>query len=342
MDFADLLCRWFLENKREMPWRHTRDPYRIWVSEIMLQQTQVDTVIPYYQRFMARFPDLESVAGADLEEVLALWQGLGYYKRAENLHRGAGYIMSRHGGRFPDDPDSLRKVPGIGAYTAGAIMSIAYGIPVPAVDGNVMRVLSRQFLIEEDIGQAKSRAVFEKIAHQLIKGDPGIFNQAMMELGALICTPKKPRCPACPVNVLCQAHRKGAAEQYPVKTKKSKPLQERYRVLIARQGDKYWMEKRPDEGILAGLWGFPLIGEDQWEKIKPLVDKKRFLKPVTHVFTHRRWELDPVLFEVEDRNGFFAIDFTLPPDQGAFVTRDQMQQLPVPTAFRKIISQLDD
>lgn len=344
MDFADRLCRWFLENKRDMPWRLTRDPYRIWVSEIMLQQTQVDTVIPYYERFMERFSDLETLAGASLEEVLALWQGLGYYKRAENLHRGARYIMEQHGGRFPDDPAALRRVPGIGAYTAGAILSIAFGVPAAAVDGNVMRVLSRVFLMEEDVGRTKSRAAFESRVRQLIKGDPGIFNQAMMELGALICTPKSPRCQDCPVSSFCQAHSRHVEEQYPVKTQKPKPLTEQYQVLVIRRGGRYWMEKRPQGGLLAELWGFPLISEEQWTAVESRVNCKRCLKRVCHVFTHRRWELNPVLMELEDGKvpEFLPINFDVPPDRGGFFTLEQMRQLPVPTAFRKIIRQLDD
>jgi len=342
MEFADLLCRWFLENKRDMPWRRTRDPYGIWVSEIMLQQTQVDTVIPYYERFMERFPDIESLAGASLEEVFALWQGLGYYRRAENLHRGARYIVEQHGGRFPDDPASLRRVPGIGSYTAGAILSIAFGIPAPAVDGNVMRVLSRVFLMEQDIGQARSRADFEKKVMQLIKGDPGIFNQALMELGALVCMPRKPACQECPVSCLCQAYGRNVVEQYPVKAKKPKPSTEKYRVLVIKRDGRYWMEKRPEGGLLSGLWGFPLIGEDRWREIEPFLTDKRFLKRVIHVFTHRRWELEPVLIETDESCDALPVNFDVPAETGGFQTPEQMRKLPVPTAFRKIIRQLDD
>jgi len=342
MDFADRLCSWFSENMRDMPWRHTRDPYSIWVSEIMLQQTQVDTVIPYYERFMKRFPSVEALARASLEEVLALWQGLGYYKRAENLHRGARYIVEQHGGHFPDDPAALRKIPGIGAYTAGAVLSIAFGIPAPAVDGNVMRVLSRLFLMEQDVGQAKSRPAFEEKVMSLLKGDPGVFNQAMMELGALVCTPRKPDCPVCPVNGFCQAYKRNTVEQYPVKAGRPKPVTERYRVLVICRSGSYWMEKRPGEGLLAGLWGFPLIGEEQWRLVEPMLEKKRILKRVSHVFTHRRWELEPVLIEVSESCGTLPIDFSVPADLGGFQTPEQMQRLPVPTVFRKVIRQLDD
>lgn len=223
LNFQRDLVDWYKMNQRDLPWRADQDPYKVWVSEIMLQQTRVDTVIPYFNRFLGLFPTLEALAEADEEKVLKAWEGLGYYSRVRNLQTAVKEVAEQYGGRVPDTPEDISKLKGVGPYTAGAILSIAYGVPEPAVDGNVMRVLSRILLIEEDIGKAKSRTLFEKAVRELIsKEDPSSFNQALMELGALICTPKSPACLICPVHEHCRAFEQGRQRELPVKEKKQK------------------------------------------------------------------------------------------------------------------------
>lgn len=338
MDYAKRLLAWFDTNKRDMPWRKTRDPYAIWVSEIMLQQTQVDTVIPYYERFMNRFPTVHSLAEAALEEVYIYWQGLGYYRRAENLHKGAKMVDEIYQGVFPEDIDLVRKIPGIGPYTLGAVLSIAFHKPVPAVDGNVMRILARQFLINEDIAVSKNKKIFENKVMELMPDDPNRFNQALMELGALVCTPKNPNCGSCPVQELCQAYNRQVISEYPFKGGKTKVLPIKYYVLMVQKGDSYWIEKRPQGGLLANLWGFPLIEEKKFEEIEDkLFEIKRF-DSVTHVFTHRRWEMQPVLVAYHESEGI--VQLISQQQEGAFMTLKEMKKVPIGTAFKKVLKEL--
>ena len=338
MCYAKTLCIWYVANKREMPWRNTSDPYRIWVSEAMLQQTQVDTVIPYYDRFIERFPTVFSLAGASLEEVFAVWQGLGYYKRAENLYKGANVIVSQFGGLFPNDIQSVMQIPGVGAYTAGAILSIAFNQPIPAVDGNVMRVISRQFLISDDISLPKSKSLFEELVLTLITEEPRVFNQALMELGALICTPQSPKCADCPMQSQCLAFQMNLVQAYPVKTKKTRPIVEHYEVLLCKQGGGYWMEKRPQDGLLAGLWGFPMLTESIIKTLGKDI-KVTKLKPVRHVFTHRVWEMQPSIIDLDEQD-IKLPDTIMFAKDGQFVSCELMVQLPIATAFRRIIIQI--
>lgn len=222
--FSRELLAWYRASKRTLPWRRDRDAYRIWVSEIMLQQTRVDTVIPYYERFMARFPTLQALAEAPEADVLKHWEGLGYYSRARNLQAGAREVAERYGGRVPDDKAAVSALKGVGPYTAGAIMSIAFNRPEPAVDGNVMRVLSRYFNRDEDIAKPSTRIGMEKLAASLIPdGAAGDFNQALMELGALVCTPRTPGCLTCPVMALCAGRIAGRETELPVKAKAKPP-----------------------------------------------------------------------------------------------------------------------
>lgn len=214
------LIDWYEREKRDLPWRKSQDPYRVWVSEIMLQQTRVDTVIPYYQRFMEKFPTIEALANADEDDVLKAWEGLGYYSRARNLQAAVREVHESYNGVVPDNPKELGKLKGIGPYTKGAILSIAYNIPEPAVDGNVMRVLSRILSIWDDIAKPKTRKVFEEAVYYLIsKENPSSFNQALMELGAMVCTPTSPSCLLCPVREHCAAFSEGVQAELPVKTK---------------------------------------------------------------------------------------------------------------------------
>ncbi|MED0678809.1 A/G-specific adenine glycosylase [Aneurinibacillus thermoaerophilus] len=303
--FQDDLLYWFERQQRDLPWRRDRDAYRVWVSEIMLQQTRVETVIPYYERFMERFPTVRDLAEADLEEVYKYWEGLGYYSRARNLHAAVKEVQEKYGGVVPDTPEEVHALKGVGPYTAGAILSIAYGLPEPAVDGNVMRVLSRIFLIEEDITKAKTRKLFEAVVHRIIAHrNPSFFNQALMELGALICIPRSPRCGICPVANHCRARDKGIQESLPVKKKaKQVRIEERAVALIQRNDGRWLLHKRPGTGLLANLWEFPNTeykgDADPREQLSTYVYQKFGVKCIpqelvmehSHVFSHLQWNL---------------------------------------------------
>lgn len=260
--FSKELLVWYDRSKRDLPWRRHRDPYYIWVSEIMLQQTRVDTVIPYFQRFIERFPSITDLAEAPEEDVLKLWEGLGYYSRARNLQAAARQVVELHGGVVPNDKEAVSALKGVGPYTTGAILSIAYNQPQPAVDGNVMRVLSRYFLIEEDIMKAKTRSIMEELAAELIPdGRASDFNQALMELGALVCTPKSPCCLTCPVMEYCAARLEGVVDELPVKSK-AKPPRPEYRFVALVEGSgrnegRVLIRRRADTGLLARMWELP-------------------------------------------------------------------------------------
>ncbi len=265
------LVQWFNQVKRDLPWRRTKDPYAIWVSEVMLQQTQVVTVIPYYLRFMGRFPTLSHLAEAEQEEVLELWRGLGYYSRARRLWEGARYVVETAEGRMPKDYQSLLHIKGVGEYTAAAIASIAYEEQVPVMDGNVKRVLSRILRWEEDVEKARSRRFFLEYLGEVIPGDcPGDFNQGMMELGATVCTPKHPRCEQCPLQADCEGFALGDPQVYPVKKSKEKPGSAWRPTLILLHQGQVLLKKRPSTGLLADLWEFP--GEEMmvplWENYR--------------------------------------------------------------------------
>lgn len=252
------LLAWIAVGRRDLPWRRRRDPYAVWISEIMLQQTRVETVIPYFQRWMERFPTLAALADANQSQVLNAWEGLGYYSRARSLHRAARVVMAEYGGSLPSDVDALRKLPGIGAYTAAAIASIAFGRDEAALDGNIRRVLARLFDIAAPLGSPE----FEKTAaalagEHLPPGSAGDYNQALMELGALICTPRSPDCAHCPVNDLCLAFARGVQTQRPQrKPRKETPHYQVTAAIIHRAGQVF-IARRPQQGLLAGLWEFP-------------------------------------------------------------------------------------
>ncbi len=256
--FAAALLAWYADHQRALPWRGLKDPYAIWVSEVMLQQTQVATVVPYFRRWMARFPTVEALAAADEQEVLALWEGLGYYRRARALHRAAREIVAHHHGRLPADPQALRRLPGIGKYTAHAVASLAFGADVPVLDGNVRRVLARVFAVEAPADTAAGeKALWALAAQHLPPGRAADYNQALMDLGATICTPRAPRCAQCPVAEFCQAHRSGNPEAYPRKQRRQR--QPHYIVVAAviRREGKVLVAQRPADGLLGSLWEFP-------------------------------------------------------------------------------------
>ena len=298
------LLRWFDENARDLPWRRSSDPYAIWISEIMLQQTQVATVAPYYERFMRHFPTVEKLARARLDSVLKLWEGLGYYSRARNMHKAAQEIVRRFDGHLPADREALLSLPGIGAYTAGAVASIAFGLREPVVDGNVTRVLCRIFRIQTDPKKATTCATIWSLAGQLQPASrPGDFNQAMMELGGEICVPRRPRCEICPLKRTCQAHRHGEETALPVRSSK-KPIPH-YTVvigLIYRRG-RILIDKRKPEGLLGGLWEFPGGKQEKGETLEEALQREvseelgiqiaveRPLTVVDHAYSHFRIRL---------------------------------------------------
>lgn len=294
------LLRWYRANKRDLPWRLTRDPYAIWISETMLQQTRVDTVIPYYERFLKRFPTVEALADAAPDDLMQLWAGLGYYSRARNLHAAARTVSDEFGGKLPDDPEALQTLKGVGRYTAGAVASIAFDRPAPIVDGNVMRVLTRVLDLHDDIRLPATQKQLWAVAEELAKGpSPGDLNQGIMELGAMICTPRAPKCLLCPIRKHCRAQGNGEAEKLPVKSKAAKAKRVEAACGFLLRDGKILAARRPPEGLLGGLWELP--GDDLADGEAPEEGLARGLRErlgletknlrataaVKHVFTHR-------------------------------------------------------
>lgn len=257
--FRQDLIRWFEGIARDLPWRRTDDPYRIWLSEVMLQQTRVDQAMPYYERFLVAFPSIEALAAAGQDEVLLNWEGLGYYSRARNLHRAARMVVDELGGTFPDTYDGLRKLPGVGPYTAAAVASLAFGLPHAVLDGNVARVLSRVFTIKGDVKSTRTRRQLQALADALLAPTrPGPFNEAMMELGATVCTPRTPSCAGCPLRPACGAFVDGDPEAYPVTAPRAAlPHFDIAVGLVSDREGALLIQRRPEEGLLGGLWEFP-------------------------------------------------------------------------------------
>lgn len=285
------LLSWYNDAKRDLPWRRDRDPYHIWVSEIMLQQTRVAAAVDHYIRFLERFPTVQALAQAEEDALMKCWQGLGYYSRARNLQRAAQVILSDHGGVFPRDYAAVRALPGVGDYTAGAICSIAFGLPRAAVDGNVLRVVARLTADGRDVSQPQVRRQVAAALEQIMPVKaPGEFNQALMELGATVCLPNgAPLCQTCPAGDFCRARREGLTALLPVKSaKRPRRVEERQVYLLFRQG-RVALRKRPDKGLLAGLWEFPnaLEGEPPPLALPPLT----FVGAARHIFTHLEWHM---------------------------------------------------
>jgi A/G-specific adenine glycosylase len=282
---APNLLRWYAAGHRDFPWRRTADPYPVWISEIMLQQTRAQAVIPYYTRFLQRLPTVESLAAAGEEQVLTLWSGLGYYSRARNLRRAAQQIVAAGG--FPRDFESLRALPGIGDYTAAAIASIAFGLPHAVVDGNVLRVVARLENDAADIGSARTRERFRAVAQGwLDEKNPGAFNQAIMELGAVVCLPRNPLCPACPLAAQCQALREGTAAQLPVKLRRTEPVKIEGILLIVRKGARVLLRQRePDARRMASFWDLPAPAD------LPGARTGKNFGEIRHTITHHRYTL---------------------------------------------------
>jgi A/G-specific adenine glycosylase len=343
--FRKSLVEWFTQEHRDLPWRHTKEPYKIWVSEVMLQQTRVDTVIPYYNRFMEKYPTAQALAYAPEEELLKMWEGLGYYSRARNLQAGVKEVVETYGGKVPDNRVDISKLKGVGPYTAGAILSIAYGKPEHAVDGNVMRVLSRVLNIDDDIALPKTKKIFEDAVMELIDpNNTSAFNQGLMELGALICTPTSPKCLLCPVRDYCTAFHEGDPSSLPVKTKKVKTKNIDYDVFVIRdENGRFLMEKRQAEGLLANMWQFVMVervaNEDSLSKVEQhygvALDKEGAvpLFNFKHVFSHLKWQIESYLVDGQYGKG------TLP-ESTAFFTKEQITELPMPVPMLKIWEKL--
>ncbi len=343
--FPKRLLAWYRRNKRDLPWRKTRDPYRILVSEIMLQQTQVITVIPYYRRFIKTFPTVSSLARAPLQKVLKLWEGLGYYSRARNLLRAAQAIRNQWKGKVPSSIEGLSSLPGIGRYTAGAVASIAFELKAPVLDGNVRRVLCRIFAIRKDPRQAVVQDRLWSLAAEILpEQNVGDFNQALMELGATICLPQTPSCSGCPVSESCQAYQTGIQNRIPVRIVKQTLPHHTMLVMLIRNGRGLLIGPRPERGLLAGLWSFPeMDGKDAmtpWQ-IEKAIEKRlglktdllRPLEPVVHTFSHKRVTYHPYLFNCVSAHNRL-------PDPWQWIPLDKIADYPLPNATRKIFDQL--
>lgn len=338
---AEPLLAWYDKGRRILPWREEPTPYHVWLSEIMLQQTRVEAVKPYYDRFLQALPDIGSLAAVEEERLLKLWEGLGYYNRARNLKRAAEILVSEYDGEMPDDYERIAALPGIGSYTAGAVSSIAFGRPYPAVDGNVLRILSRLRADDRDILNAKvKRAVEEELLDVMPKDRPGDFNQALMELGAMVCIPNgAPKCGECPWRELCLARAQGRMGEFPKKAKKKPRSIEKKTVLVIQDAERVALHKRPGKGLLAGMYEFPsLEGHCEEAEVSAYLKeigllpiRIRRLPAAKHVFTHREWHMTGYLIRVDE----LAVKELGEELQGfVFVEPEQTQtSYPIPSAF---------
>jgi len=339
--FGKKLLGWYDENNRKLPWRETRDPYAILVSELMLQQTQVKTVIPYYHRFLDRFPTVEALAEASEEDLLKMWQGLGYYRRARHLQAAARQIVENHEAVFPSEKSEIDQLKGVGAYTSAAIASIAFNLPHACVDGNVIRVISRLSASDEDVSLAKTKKNIQEVAQQQLDlGRPGDFNQAMMELGATVCTPRNPCCLTCPVNQFCETHQSGEdPHTRPLKSKKVVASKVAYKCILLFSGQNLLLARRPDTGLMAGMWELPAQHEEvfqPWEEL--FLEKPVFLgeaKPVSHKFTHLH-----ATYSVSVYQHAAELQWRTPPNAYAetrWVCQDDFQRLPLTKVLTKLL-----
>ena len=343
-DFRQKVLRWYDRHGRgDLPWQREITPYRVWVSEIMLQQTRVATVIPYFERFMATFPDVRALAQADPDQVLHLWTGLGYYARARNLHRAAIQIMEDHGGEFPADVDELQKLPGIGRSTAGAIASIAMNIRAPILDGNVKRVLARYHAVPGWPGEtAVARRLWELAEHYTPSKRVGDYSQAMMDLGATLCTRTAPDCDHCPLARHCAARAEGNPEAYPSpKPKKQLPVHETTMVLLTDEHDRVLLEQRPPAGLWGGLWSFPELRDTDelptfLQRLGLRERERGQLRPFRHSFSHYHLDITPLKVRVRDAAGAVA-------DNGhAWVAPDQPGERGLAAPVKKLLRRLHD
>ncbi len=328
------LLPWYEKCKRDLPWRKDRNPYHIWISEIMLQQTRVEAVKGYYERFLAAIPDVQTLANGDDEQLHKLWEGLGYYSRVRNLKKAAQQIVEQFGGEFPKNHEQVLGLAGIGPYTAGAICSIAYDLPTPAVDGNVLRVISRILDDSTPIDLPACKKNMQELLEKIYPPEAGDFTQALMELGATVCGPnRKPDCGACPCKEFCLGYLNGTAEELPVKLPKRTRRQEDRTVFILSCDGKYALEKRPNKGLLAGLWQFPNVSgklspEEALSRVEEMgLHPRQLMRSVErkHVFTHIQWDMRGVYIEVKEIS-----------DSLTWLTACEIEETAaLPTAFRQ-------
>lgn len=358
--FQETFLTWYHKEKRNLPWRATNDPYEIWISEIMLQQTRVETVIGYFYRFMEQFPTIQDLAAAEEQKLLKVWEGLGYYSRARNLKAAAQQIVAEFDGEMPQSIEEIRSLKGIGPYTAGAIGSIAFGLPEPAIDGNVMRVVSRLFCIEADIAKASSRRPFDEAMRTIISPDePGEFNQALMDLGSRICTPTTPKCEECPIGQYCLAYAENRQTDFPVKSKKAKPKDVYYIAGAIEDQGSFLLVQRPETGLLASMWHFPLVEvtKEQYDALQrtwvkeeqlqldliaeedaleifpglPVVWQKRHFGEITHIFSHLKWHV--LLFYGRKRG-------EIPLQDSEWAAKESFENYVFPKPQQKLVEQL--
>ena len=341
IEMANTLTDWYRKNKRDLPWRNTGNPYDVWLSEIMLQQTRVEAVLPRFIAFRRALPDIAALAACPEDELMKLWEGMGYYSRARNLQKCAVLVRDRYQDTLPADPLELKKLPGIGDYTAGAVAAIAYGLPVPAVDGNVLRVMARLFSIREDIRQPETRSRISSLIVGLYERHPDLsgswisdFTQALMELGALVCIPNgAPLCTSCPLQPFCQANKNHETAVIPFRSKQKSRRVIPMTVLVIRAGDRFVIRRRPSDGLLAGLYEFinldghlapdEVITELERQQIRVL--HIRSLPSAKHIFTHREWDMTGYEIMIDPEQ-------TIPENWQA-VTEKELKSLPVPSAF---------
>lgn len=348
--FFEALLTWYAQNAPDLPWRRSRDPYHVWLAEVMLQQTQIATVLPYYERFLAAFPSIQALAEAPLERVLKLWEGLGYYSRARNLHRAAQRLVAEHQGKLPQSVQALQKLEGIGRYTAGAIASIAFNQPAAALDGNAVRVLTRLYdyaaPVESPEAQRQLWQIAEKMAHAAPSGAAAAYTQAIMDLGREICTPRAPRCADCPVRAFCRAYAAGTQTLRPVKTPKAATPHYAVAAAILRNGsDALLMARRPLDGLLGGLWEFPqgqagdseplegALQRAMREKLALEVSVGALVTKVRHAFTHFKITLHAYACQAESSEprplGYAEI---------MWIALENTDQLPISRADRHVIA----
>ncbi len=340
---------WYESSRRDLPWRRTDDPYRIWLSEVMLQQTRVDQAEPFYRRFVERFPTVHDLADADLNDVLLCWEGLGYYSRARNLHRAARIVVDDFDGTVPDTDVDIRSLPGVGPYTAAAVLSIAYHRPRAVLDGNVIRVLSRVFAVESDVRKAATRRALQNAADLLIdRHNPGDFNQALMELGARVCTPRSPECGRCPVAAVCEARRRGDPEAFPVSAPRGDiPHRDVVVALIFDELEQVLIQRRPDDAMLGGLWEFPGGKRENGETLEAACIRELreelamdiavdgFFFRLSHAYSHFKITL----------HAFFCSHVGGRPESSAgepftFVGLDRLHEYAFPRANRRLVEEL--
>lgn len=333
-EIAERITAWYRQKGRDLPWRRTRNPYYIWISEIMLQQTQVETVRPYYERFIQNLPTVWDLAGADILDVYKLWEGLGYYRRAAHLKEAAETIVEKYQGVFPQTYEELLALKGIGMYTASAIASIAFGVPKGVIDGNTLRIIARVFNLEDNIALQKTRKSFGTIMDQMIShGDPSDFNQGMMDLGAMVCTPLKPKCSECPIASLCEGHRRQTAACLPVNIKKINKSVSEYMTVVLRDGDRYFMIQN-EGNLLGNLYGFVQYEVDTpsefeqcfYDQYGLKIHLTAYIRDIRHIFTHKEWRMH--VYEAQLERSAADEHFYMP---------EEVEKLPVSTAHLKVL-----